>query len=70
MNLVIEVDSEIEVIVFNWVFEYEVLFEVRDLDMWHLIFYVKDEDWCDIEMPNDSKLSEDVMWFCLCTDGV
>ena len=68
MYLVIEVDSDIEVIVFNWVFEYEVLFDVRDLDMWHLILYVNDEEWSDIEMPGDSELLEDVMWFCLCTD--
>ena len=33
MYLVIEVDSDIEVIVFNWVFENEVLFDVRDLDV-------------------------------------
>ena len=33
MYLVIEVDIEIEVIVFDWVFEYEVVFDVRDLDM-------------------------------------
>ena len=42
MYLVIEVDSDIQVIVFNWVFEYEVMFDVRDIDMWHLILYVND----------------------------
>ena len=63
MYLVIEADSDIEVIVFNWVFEHEVLFDVRDLDMWHLILYVNDEEWSDIEMPDDSELPEDVMWF-------
>ena len=36
--------------------------------MWHLILYVNDEEWSDIEMPGDSELPEDVMWFCLCTD--
>ena len=33
MYLVIEVDSKVEVIVFDWVFEYEVVFDVRDMDM-------------------------------------
>ena len=66
MYLVIEIDSDIEVIVFSSVFEY--VFNVRELDMWHLILYVNDEEWSDIEMPNDSELPEDVMWFCLCTD--
>ena len=36
--------------------------------MWHLILYVNDEEWNDIEMPEDSELPDDVMWFCLCTD--
>ena len=49
MYLVIEVHSDIQITVFNWVFEYEVLFDVRDIDMWHLILYVNDEEWRDIE---------------------
>ena len=60
MYLVIEVDSDIHVIIFNWVFEYEVLFDVRDIDMWHLILYVNDEEWRDVGMPDDSDLPEDV----------
>ena len=68
MYLVIDVDSDIQVIVFNWVFEYEVIFYVRDIDMWHLILYVNDDEWRDVEMPGDSDLPEDVYWFCLCTD--
>ena len=62
MYLVIEVECEIEIIEFDWVFEYEVVFNVMDLDMWHLILYVNEEEWRDIEMLDD------VMWFCLCTD--
>ena len=68
MYLVIEVDSDIQVIVFNWVFEYEVLFDVIVRDMWHLILYVNDEEWRDSKMPDDSDLPEDVFWFCLCTN--
>ena len=49
-------------------FEYEVLFDVRDIDMWHLILNVNDEEWRDVEMPDDSDLGENVHWFCLCTD--
>ena len=62
MYLMIEVDSDIQVIVFNWVFEYEVMFDVRHIDMWHLILYVNDEEWRDLEMPDDSELQEDVIW--------
>ena len=61
MYLVIEVDCEIEAIVFDWVFEYEVAFDVRDLDMWHLILYVNEEEWRDIEMPDNSELLEIVV---------
>ena len=68
MYLVIELDYEIEVIVFDWVFEYEEVFDVRDLDMWHLILYVNEKEWRDIEMPDDSELPDDVMWFYLCLD--
>ena len=68
MYLVIEVDIEIEVKVFDWVFEYEVVFDVRDLDMWHLILHINEEEWRDIEMPNDSELPDDVMWLCLCSE--
>ena len=49
-------------------FEYEVVFNVKDLDMQHLIMYVNEEEWRDIEMPDDSELPNDVMWFCLCSD--
>lgn len=63
-----EVDTEIEVIVFDWVFEYEVVFDVRDLDVWHLVLYVNEEEWRVIEMPDDGELPDDVMWFCLCSD--
>ena len=68
MYLVIEVDSDIHVIIFNWVFEYKVLFDVRDIDMWHLILYVNYKEWRDIDMLDDSDLPEDVFWFCLCID--
>ena len=68
MYLVIEVDSEIEIIEFDWVFEYEIVFDIRDLDFWHVILYVNEEDWRDIEMPDDSKLPNNVLWFCLCID--
>lgn len=68
MYLVIEVDCEIEIIEFDWMFEYEVVFDVRDLKMWHLILYVSEEEWKDIEMPDDSELLNDVMWFYLCSD--
>ena len=40
MHLVIDVDSNIHVIVFNWAFKYEVVFDVRDIDMCHLILYL------------------------------
>ena len=62
MYLVIEVDSEIEIIEFDWVFEYKIVFYVKDLDVLHLILYVNEEEWRDIEMPDN------VMWFCLCSD--
>ena len=68
MYLVIKVDSDIQVTVLNWVLEYEVMFDVRDRDMWHLILYVNDDEWRDVEMRDDSDLPEDVYWFCLCTD--
>ena len=44
------------------------MFDVRDIDMWHLILYVNDKEWRDIDMPDDSDLPEDVFWFCLCTN--
>ena len=50
MYLVIEVDSEIGVIEFDWAFRYEVVFNIRDCDTWHIILYVYDEEWGDIEM--------------------
>ena len=68
MHLVIEVDSEIEVIEFDWAFRYEIVLNIRDCDTWHIILYVYDEEWRDIEMPSDNDLPNDVFWFCLCTD--
>ena len=59
MYLVIDLDSIIQVIVFDWVFEYEVIFDVKDEEMWHLILYVNDAEWSDIEMPSDSELPKD-----------
>ena len=44
MYLVIEVDNEIKIIEFDWVFEYEIVFDVKDLDIWHLILYVNEEE--------------------------
>ena len=63
MYLVIEVDSDIEVLVFNWVFEYEVLFDIRDLDMWHLILYVSDEEWVNLPLPAARIELGDVYYF-------
>ena len=68
MYLVIEVDSRIVKIVFDWEFRYEVVFNIRDFDIWHLILHVYDEEWADIDMPGDDELPEEVVWFCLCTD--
>ena len=67
MYLVIDLDSDIHVIVFDSDFEYEVIFDVRDGEMWHLILYVNDNEWSDIEMPSDNELLEDVYWLCLRT---
>lgn len=68
MYLVIEVDSSVVKIVFDWVFRYEIVFNIRDFDIWHLILYVYDDEWADIDMPGDDDLPEEVVWFCLCTD--
>ena len=68
MYLVIEVDSSIVKIVFYWEFRYEIVFNIRDFDIWHLILYVYDDEWADIEMLGDDDLPEEVIWFCLCTD--
>ena len=35
---------------------------------WHLILYVNEEEWRDIEMLDDSEFPDDVMWFYLCSD--
>ena len=51
MYLVIEVDSRIVEIEFDWEFRYEVIFNIRDFDIWHVILYVYDEEWSEIEMP-------------------
>ena len=68
MYLVIEVDSRIRVIEFDWSFRYEIVFNIRDCDIWHVILYVYDEEWGDIEMPSEDNFLDDVIWFCLCTD--
>ena len=31
--------------------EYEIVFNVKDLDVWHLILYANEEEWRDIEIP-------------------
>ena len=54
-------DSEIELIEFDWVFQHEIVFDIRDFDTWHVILYVNDEKWRDIEMPNDNDLPDDVL---------
>ena len=68
MYLLIDIDSDIQVIVFDWIFEYEVIFDIRDRDIWYFILYANDDEWSDIEMPSDSELPEDIYWFCLSTD--
>ena len=68
MYLVIEVDSSIVKIVFDWEFRYEIVFNIKDFDIWHLILYVYDDEWADIEIPEDDDLPEEVIWFSLCTD--
>ena len=68
MYLVIEVDSSIRRIVFDWDFRYEIVFNIRDQDIWHVILYVYDEEWREFEMPGEDDFPEEVFWFCLCTD--
>ena len=68
MYLVIEVESSIGEIEFDWCFQYETLFNVRDEDVWHIILYVYDAEWSDFEMPSEEEFPEEVIWFCLCTD--
>ena len=68
MYLVIEVDSNVVKIVFDWEFRYEIVFNIRDFDIWHIILYVYDDEWADIEMPGEDELPDEVIWFCLCTD--
>ena len=68
MYLVIEVDSSIGERDFDWDFRYEIVFNIRDHDIWHIILYVYDEEWIEIEMPGEDDFPEEVIWFCLCTD--
>ena len=68
MYLVIEVDSSIVKIVFDWEFRYEIVFNIRDFDVWHVILYVYDKEWIEIEMPGEDDFPEEVIWFCLCID--
>ena len=68
MYLVTEVVKEIEVIEFDWDFEFEIACDVKDLNTWHLILYVNEQEWRNIRMPNDSKWPDEVKWFCLCID--
>ena len=68
MYLVIEVDSSIREIEFDRDFHYEIVFNIKDHDIWHVILYVYDEEWGDIEMPSEHDFPDDVIWFCLCTD--
>ena len=53
MYLVIEVDSSIGEIEFDWAFHYEIVFNIKDCDIWHVILYFYDEEWGDVEMPNE-----------------
>ena len=68
MYLVIKVDNSIVKIVFDWEFRYEIVFNIRDFDIWRVILYVYDEEWSEIEMPGEDDISEEVICFCLCTD--
>ena len=68
MYLVIEVISEIIVIEFDWDFEFVIVCDVKDLNTWHLILHVNEEEWRNIRMPDDREWPDEVKWFCLCTN--
>ena len=68
MYLVLELVNEIEIIEFEWDFEFEIVLDVKDLDTWHLILYVNEEEWRNIIMPDDMELPDEVLWICLCTN--
>ena len=68
MYLVIEVDSSIGEREFDWEFRYEIVFNIRDHDVWHIILYVYDEEWMEVEMLEEDDFPKKVIWFCLCTD--
>ena len=44
------------------------VFNIRDEDIQHVILYVYDEEWGDVEIPSEDDFPDDVIWFCLCTD--
>ena len=60
MYLILDLDLVLPSVKFNWEFQYEMTFLVVASDMWHLILHVNDEEWCDLILPVEDELPNEV----------
>ena len=68
MYFILDLESEIPGIVFDWVFEYEVEISIKEGGMWLLILHVNDEEWVDMKLPDKENISEEVFYLGICKD--
>ena len=47
----LDMDSNIEQIIFEWSFQYEEVMNIRDVGRLHVILYVEDNEWANVIMP-------------------
>ena len=62
MYLVLEVDSQIDEIWFEWDCRFEVINSVDHDGMWSLVLYVIDEEWAHVEWPTEKDMLEKIYW--------
>lgn len=68
MYLILDVDSEIERLLFEWDFQYAAVCFVEQCGMWSLILHVNDEEWADMRLLDEENILEEVFDLGLCND--
>ena len=68
MYLVLNVDSEIDEIWFEWDCQFGVSYLVDHDGTWSLVLYVIDEEWADVEWPAEEDMPEEIYWLGLCNE--
>ena len=60
MYFILDVDSNIDETMFDWDFQYKVIFFVNHGGMWSLILHVEDNEKADVVLLEEEDIPKDV----------